>query len=376
MKLAYFYIVNFLELCINRILKHNGVNAAGNRCDAIWCKTKVEVCLKSMEDLKHVWNMRLDDKMQSELMRELNRDDDGEQGGGSGTGGAMSFFGGGGEASAEPSAPSMPISALLLSDMALGEGDAMDVGRERDALAQLRDPNSSDNISVLSHVRDAFRFTSPAPEMRDPLRMVFGKEDPVFQWNRYDYGVSFLPFLPSLPAAVSISPAACETNRCFFLHLGLATGVHPYALQFAFRARAWEGLKGVATDDFTRDMVGTVLDPAEFVDANALAFLWPVEFSQTNTRVCIMSGARERPLLMVFTPTALVEVQAKDVIIRCDGQHFTLLGPQTAGVLASLMAVFKNAGLVVMETEVDSKSYGAAHGTFSIAEYLGRYLGA
>jgi hypothetical protein len=355
MKLAYFYIVNFLELCINRILKHNGVNAAGNRRDAIWCKTKVEVCLKSMENLKHAWNMRLDEKMQSELMRELDGDNDGEQ--------------------AEPSAPPMPLSLSLLSDIALGEGDAVDVDRARDALAQLRDPNSSENISVLSHIHDAFRFTSPAPEMRDPLRMVFGKEDPVFQWDRYDYGVSFLPFLPGLPPSVSINPAACETNRCFFLHLGLATGVHPYALQFAFRARAWEGLKGIASDDFTRDVVDSVLNPAEFVDANALAFLWPVEFSRTNTRVCIMSGSRERPLLMVFTPTTLVETQAKEVIIRCDGQHFTLLGPQTTGVLGNLMAVFNKAGLVVMETAVESKSYGAAQGAFSIAEYLGRYLG-
>lgn len=55
---------------------------------------------------------------------------------------------------------------------------------------------------------------------------------------RDDFSVSYEPFLRSLPAELIVSRAATETNRCFFIHLGVAMNVHPFALQTAFRSLA------------------------------------------------------------------------------------------------------------------------------------------
>ena len=36
-------------------------------------------------------------------------------------------------------------------------------------------------------------------------------------------------------AVLMYCTVAVETNRCFFLHLGVACGIHPFALQCYFR---------------------------------------------------------------------------------------------------------------------------------------------
>lgn len=59
-----------------------------------------------------------------------------------------------------------------------------------------------------------------------------------------DFHVSFLPFMPFLTLELQMDKCAIETNRCFFLHLGVAVGVHPYLLQTAFRFFAATEKKG------------------------------------------------------------------------------------------------------------------------------------
>lgn len=53
-----------------------------------------------------------------------------------------------------------------------------------------------------------------------------------------DFHVSFSLFLSFVPPRLQILDSAVETNRCFFVHLGVAMGIHPFALQCAFRIMA------------------------------------------------------------------------------------------------------------------------------------------
>lgn len=62
------------------------------------------------------------------------------------------------------------------------------------------------------------------------------------QFAQDDFHVSFGGFLEHLPVELQMSRSAVETNRCFFLHLGIATAVHPFVLQTAFRYYASEAL--------------------------------------------------------------------------------------------------------------------------------------
>ena len=113
-----------------------------------------------------------------------------------------------------------------------------------------------------------------------------------------DFAVSFQIFLRSIPPALQMTPSAIETNRCFFLHLGVAVGIHPFALQCAFRIRTRQLMARPSTGDFEKELLSSIIQPAALVDANALAFLWPQEFSQT--RLCILSGRSNEILVTVL----------------------------------------------------------------------------
>jgi len=73
-----------------------------------------------------------------------------------------------------------------------------------------------------------------------------GKKKYEVVFDEIDYGISFAPFcaqefLPSLSAEdhtmLMETAAICEDFRCFFLHLGVELGVHPFALQHVCRER-------------------------------------------------------------------------------------------------------------------------------------------
>jgi hypothetical protein len=84
--------------------------------------------------------------------------------------------------------------------------------------------------------------------------------------------------------------SAVESNRCFFLHLGIALNIHPFALQVACRHLAKQLLGETQADDYSlrADILPSVLGYAHFVDANALIWLWLREFGPY--RICMLSG--------------------------------------------------------------------------------------
>ena len=84
-----------------------------------------------------------------------------------------------------------------------------------------------------------------------------------FDFIQYDYGVKFIQadpqnnFLPldSIDDNIfdhrRLEKSACiqETNRCFFLHLGVAIGLHPMAFEIAYRKHAELLLASIEEDD-------------------------------------------------------------------------------------------------------------------------------
>jgi hypothetical protein len=174
-----------------------------------------------------------------------------------------------------------------------------------------------------------------------------------------DFYASFAPFMAAqhfaLAPDVQVSRAAVETNRCLFLHLGVATQTHPYLLQAYFRQRAWSllhvfqqetarqlgsagggggggGAGGAAL--WYEDLLQSVLQYSGLVDANVLPFLWPREWNRH--RILFISG-KERPIFSLFeaatatAASASAAVASREVIVHCSGSHFTLIRPRAVG---------------------------------------------
>lgn len=117
--------------------------------------------------------------------------------------------------------------------------------------------------------------------------------------------------------------------------------------------------------------MGSIINYAGFVDAQCLCYIWPEEFN--HCRICLISGSLQRPLFSCFFSkdgAAAVggEENLRDIIIYCDGAHFTLLRPQSMSprstgapgfsVLNRLLYEAREAGLIVQINEVESEPGG------------------
>jgi len=144
---------------------------------------------------------------------------------------------------------------------------------------------------------------------------------------RDDYYVNYTSVLRHVSPALQMARPAVESNRCFFLHLGIAISINPFALQVACRHLATQLLLDTQSDDFSlrADILPSVLGYAHFVDANALIWLWLQEFSPYQ--ICLLSGTPAHPIVSVFRTRGAPLHKLSDVIIHCDGSHFTLLRP-------------------------------------------------
>ena len=219
-----------------------------------------------------------------------------------------------------PTPPSAPVSSLAPSLAPVHVSKA-----EKQILACIASIGAVFNFSQL---RSSSAFPNPyvAPfELRigSLVRHYFFKDD---------YGVSFIPALRCcIPPELQVTREALETNRCFFLSLGMATNMHPFALQTAFRCMAKQILTdnrlNDAGDTPALDLVPTFIEYAGFVDANSFLYLWPDEFHRKC--VCIVSNSHtNQPMFSCFTAKGVKSSEIEvDILIHCDGSHFTLLRP-------------------------------------------------
>jgi hypothetical protein len=121
------------------------------------------------------------------------------------------------------------------------------------------------------------------------------------QFTEIDQGMSFQPFFSEKMTSCNAqqrekllqTPALREINRCFFIHLGVALGLHPVAMQAIFRGHSDALLKRIQLalsqktheDDQRFDEVAmlqgalqSVLSQNDMIEAPILSIIWPQEF--------------------------------------------------------------------------------------------------
>lgn len=171
-----------------------------------------------------------------------------------------------------------------------------------------------------------------------------------FDFIQYDYGVKFIQADPQnnfLPLDTidndmfnhdRLENSACiqETNRCFFLHLGVGIGLHPIAFEIAYRKHARQLLASVEADDLNVLASQSVLDRDEFVDCMALASLWPREFDEFQILIVNLdregSFNQHQGFTHIRAPLSQYidrngNWKGKDIVLTLQAGHFTYLVP-------------------------------------------------
>ncbi len=157
----------------------------------------------------------------------------------------------------------------------------------------------------------------------------------------FDYGIAFGPFLHGFDDRLLNSSAALETFRCFFLHLGVGTGIHPFALQEMFRHHCHTIIDDIPEESraIYEESIQSVLnrmtvgDDNNFVDSHVLTACWPVEFDQV--RVLIVNHHIDPPQCTLFDPSNDPSSQRSEVVLRLHGGHYTALHGFTIGEIQS-----------------------------------------
>ena len=124
--------------------------------------------------------------------------------------------------------------------------------------------------------------------------------DSELHFVQIDHGMSFKPFFPGEMCATDAqkrerllqTSALCEPLRCFFIHLGVALGLHPIALQAQFCTHSAillacieHALSQKTSEDDQRfdelklreGSLRSVLRHNDMIEAPVLSILWPPE---------------------------------------------------------------------------------------------------
>lgn len=184
-----------------------------------------------------------------------------------------------------------------------------------------------------------------------------GKVD--FDFIQFDYGVKFVQadasnnFLPLQTidplvfdhSRLEDSACAQETNRCFFLHLGVGIGMHPLAFQIAYRKYATLKIANSEPDDICVMASQSVLDRDEFVDCMALASLWPKEFDEYQILIVNLDRDglfnQQQGFTHMRAPIErLIDRSGgkdawlgKDIVVTLQCGHFTFLKPTGENII-------------------------------------------
>jgi hypothetical protein len=219
------------------------------------------------------------------------------------------------------------------------------------------DSDMNEILSCLAPRCPAFTLPSsllPSTGTSAPYQMSNGSCS--LHFTQIDHGMSFQPFFSDKTSACDQQQrdkllqkaALCEVNRCFFIHLGVALGLHPIALQAIFRAHSSALLRriNVALSEKTHEddqrfdglkmwdsSLQSVLARNDMIEAAVLGILWPMELQ--NVRVLIFTVGHTGPqpnACYLFSPHASADdgdsFNGIDVILKLQGMHFTLLRPQ------------------------------------------------
>ena len=92
--------------------------------------------------------------------------------------------------------------------------------------------NINDEVLMIIKSLSLTNFYKPRPYIKH-LKLKFGNGYTNFYQT--DFHTSFTPFMKDIPQNLQICRSVLESNRCFFLHLGVAFNFHPFILEIFFR---------------------------------------------------------------------------------------------------------------------------------------------
>lgn len=189
---------------------------------------------------------------------------------------------------------------------------------------------SNDDLQIMQYIKNIRHINIPSfHSFIIEINLTIHRQSCVVRLKQEDFQTSYQPFLTTIPPLLQMTACAVEANRCFFIHLGLAVGIHPFSMQTAFRQQA-KLLNSTQSDDLVAELLTSLFEYAGLVDANALIYLWPREFA--DVRLCMISGDLSRPIISVFEMSNIIGKDftpsgsnIREVMMRCNGCHFTLL---------------------------------------------------
>jgi hypothetical protein len=187
-----------------------------------------------------------------------------------------------------------------------------------------------------------------------------GVKFPIFEFRQAafiidDYGMNFTGVYPDHVQKVLDAFKLNETNRCFFLALGIGTSIDPFLLQCLFRRHARYVIQNKTVllnstggyDDQTGQLQGSidsefeslanVMEPGSSIDCSVLRYLWPIEFDIFRivvlcTRPDSAGVARCNVVVYNSSSTDDVLIQAsqdvnrkRTIFLKLENDHYTLL---------------------------------------------------
>jgi hypothetical protein len=183
---------------------------------------------------------------------------------------------------------------------------------------------------------------------------------PIFEFRQAafiidDYGMNFTGVYPDHVQKVLDAFKLDETNRCFFLALGIGTSIDPFLLQCLFRRHARYVIQnktvllnsaGGDADgagqlqgsiDSELESLANVMELSSSIDCSVLRYLWPIEFD--NLRIVVLCTRRDRlgvdrcnVVVYNSSSTDDVRIQAspdvdckRTIFLKLENGHYTLL---------------------------------------------------
>ncbi len=160
---------------------------------------------------------------------------------------------------------------------------------------------------VRNPIPDTSDFTST---MHNNLRIVTLKD---MHFLEDCFGETFLKVYPSsVQQLLYAFPVLNETNRSFFMCLGIGANIDPYTLQHSFRSHA----RRLSKEWVNQNEIWT-LEPGQVVNWRVLQWCWPAELDAFRIHVLDSSE--------MFVLESPGSHQKQDLILRLERKGYTLL---------------------------------------------------